>query len=153
MGLKENIELVKARFNAVNAHDWKRFQGLYADSTVWQDAGLDKTIKGSAAVRRRLEAFALGFPDLRWELTRVFGQGEWICAEFTFTGNHRGPLPFPHSESIAATKKSVRIGACGVYRIDGDRIAESHVYFDRSRILAQLGIESPKKRTQNRPAD
>ncbi|MDA4136089.1 MAG: ester cyclase [Thaumarchaeota archaeon] len=142
---KKNEQLVRARFDAVNAHDWKRFQGLYSDSTVWQDAGLAKAIKGSTAVRKRLEAFAKGFPDFRWQLDRVFGQGEWMCAEFTFTGSHSGPLPFAGMRFLPVTKKSIRISACGVYRIQEGKIVESHVYFDRSRILAQLGIQSPKK--------
>ena len=139
MSLDENTQLVKARFDAVNAHDWKRFQGLYSDLTVWSDAGLDKPIKGSAAVRKRLEAFEKGFPDFRWELDRVFGQGEWMCAEFTFTGSHGGPLPFSNAKSVPVTKKPIRIQACGVYRIVEGKIVESHVYFDCSRILAQLG--------------
>jgi len=142
---KQNVQLVKARFDAVNAHDWKRFQGLYSDSTIWYDAGLEKPIKGSTAVRKRLEAFAKGFPDFRWQLDRVFGQGEWMCAEFTFTGSHGGPLPFADTRSVPVTKKSIRISACGVYRIQESKIIESHVYFDCSRILTQLGVESPNK--------
>ncbi len=140
MSLDENIRLVKARFDAVNAHDWKRFQGLYSDATVWSDAGLDKQINGSTAVRKRLEAFEKGFPDFRWELDRVFGQGQWMCAEFTFTGNHGGPLPFSNAKSIPVTKKPIRIQACGVYKIVENKIVESHVYFDTCRILAQLGV-------------
>jgi steroid delta-isomerase-like uncharacterized protein len=141
----QNVQLIKARFDAVNAHDWKRFQGLYSDSTVWYDAGLEKPIKGSTAVRKRLEAFAKGFPDFRWKLDRVFGQGEWMCAEFTFTGSHGGPLPFADTRAVPVTKKSIRISACGVYRIQESKIVESHVYFDYFRILTQLGIKSPNK--------
>lgn len=140
MSLRENTRLVRARFDAVNAHDWKRFQGLYSASTVWSDAGLDKPIKGSVAVRKRLEAFAKGFPDFRWKLDRVFGQDEWMCAEFTFTGRHGGPLPLSGAASSPVTNKSIRVEGCGVYRIVGNKIVESHVYFDSSRILAQLGV-------------
>ena len=142
---KKNTQVVKARFDAVNAHDWKRFQGLYSDSTVWYDAGLDKPIKGSAAVRKRLEAFVKGFPDFQWQLDRVFGQGELMCAEFTFTGTHGGPLPFADTQSVPVTNKSIRISGCGVYRIQEGKIVESRVYFDYFRILTQLGIQSPKK--------
>ncbi|MGH9920982.1 MAG: nuclear transport factor 2 family protein, partial [Nitrososphaerales archaeon] len=62
MSLKENLALIRARYEAVNAHDWKRLQGLYADSILWNDSCLDQPIKGSLAVRRRFEAFARGFP-------------------------------------------------------------------------------------------
>lgn len=142
--LEKNTQLVKARFDAVNAHDWARFQGLYSASTTWHDSGLDKPIKGSAAVRKRLEAFAAGFSDFRWQLDRVFGQGEWMCAEFTFTGTHGGPLPFAGVRSVPVTNGSIHIGGCGVYRIQEGKIVESHVYFDVLGILTQLGIQSPK---------
>ena len=34
---KGNLELIQARYEAVNAHDVGRFQGFYADSVVWRD--------------------------------------------------------------------------------------------------------------------
>src|SRR5580704_17399784 len=109
MSLKENLALIRARYEAVNAHDWKRLQGLYADSILWNDSGLDEPIKGSLAVRRRFVAFARGFPDFRWDLDRLFGQGELMCAEFTFTGTHNGPLPFSNAGSTPVTKKLIRV--------------------------------------------
>ncbi|MCZ6702650.1 MAG: nuclear transport factor 2 family protein, partial [Ignavibacteria bacterium] len=51
---KENLKLIEARYDAVNAQDWDRFQGFYADSIVWNDSGLPAPIKGPTAVRKRL---------------------------------------------------------------------------------------------------
>ncbi|MDA4116642.1 MAG: ester cyclase [Thaumarchaeota archaeon] len=140
MGLKENLALIRARYDAVNAHDWERLQGFYDDSVLWNDSGLDKPIKGSLAVRKRFVAFAKGFPDFRWDLDRLFGQGELMCAEFTFTGTHSGPLPFSKEGSTPVTKKLIRVQGSGVYRVQGSKIVESRVYFDRLAVLNQLGI-------------
>ncbi|HUI01243.1 MAG TPA: ester cyclase [Nitrososphaerales archaeon] len=144
MSLKENLALIRARYEAVNAHDWKRLQTLYADSILWNDSGLDEPINGSLAVRRRFEAFARGFPDFRWDLDSLFGQGELMCAEFTFRGTHGGPLPFSSAGSAPVTKKPIRVQGSGVYRVQGGKIVESRVYFDRLAVLDQLGI-GPKK--------
>lgn len=39
MSVRENLQLIKARYEAVNAHDLNKFQAFYADSIVWHDPG------------------------------------------------------------------------------------------------------------------
>ena len=116
MEVEENLQLIRARYDAVNAYDLDRFQGFYTDSTVWNDPGLPAPITGASAVRERLDVLTTAFPDLHWKLDRIFGQGENVCAEFTFTGTHRGVLPDnTGEESVSATNKPVQIEACGIY--------------------------------------
>ena len=33
----DTLKLIEARYEAVNAHDWDRFQRFYADSIFWDD--------------------------------------------------------------------------------------------------------------------
>src|SRR5438132_1262116 len=93
MKTRNKLELIRARYKAVNAHDLDTFQGFYAGSVLWTDPGLTRSIKGPPGVRKRLETLITAFPDLHWELNRIFGQGAYVCAQFTFTGTHRGMLP------------------------------------------------------------
>ena len=147
MGTKENINLIKARYEAVNAHDLDRFQGFYDKSIVWDDPGLPAAIKGPAAVRRRLEALTTSFPDLQWKLGRIFSQGEDICAEFTFKGTHKGALLDARSKrSLPASNQRIQIQAVGVYTIRGNKIVDSRIYFD----LASLKSQIQRKRTRKR---
>lgn len=134
--LAENRKLIEARYEAVNAHDWDRFQGFYADTITWDDPGLDEPIRGPKAVRERLEAWAAAFPDLEWRLDRLFTQGDLVCAEFTFLGTHEGELAAPGGRTIPATQRAVDLGAVGVYRVRGDRIVESAIYFDLGKLHA-----------------
>ena len=136
---KENLKLIEARYDAINVHDWDRFQRFYADSIVWNESGLPAPIKGSTAVRKRLETLATAFPDLHWKLDRIFGHREYVCAEFTFTGTHRGVLPDNRGDKlIPATNKSIRIQACGVYTVRAGKIIESKIYFDFGNLKSQI---------------
>ena len=137
--VEENLQLIRARYDAVNAHDLDRFQGFYTGSTVWSDPGLPAPITGASAVRERLEVLTTAFPDLHWKLDRIFGQGESVCAEFTFTGTHRGALPDnTGEESFSATSKPVQIQACGVYVVREGKIIDSRIYFDFGQLASQI---------------
>jgi steroid delta-isomerase-like uncharacterized protein len=139
MGATENIKLIKARYEAVNAHDFDKFQGFYGSSIAWQDPGLPAAIKGPVAVRRRLEDLTTTFPDLKWKLGRIFSQGEHVSAEFTFTGTHKGTHTDKRSkQSLRATNQKIRIEAVGVYTIRNNKIVDSKIYFDLGSLNAQL---------------
>jgi steroid delta-isomerase-like uncharacterized protein len=139
MEVEENLQLIRARYDAVNAHDLDAFQGFYADSIVWSDPGLPTPITGARSVRERLEELTTAFPDLHWELDKIFGQGENVCAEFTFTGTHRGVLPDNRDEkSFPATNKPVRIQAGGVYVVREGKIVNSRIYFDFGSLISQI---------------
>jgi len=139
MGTNDNLSLIKARYEAVNGHDFEKFQGFYDKSIVWEDPGLAAPIKGPAAVRRRLEEWVGSFPDLKWKLGRIFSQDEDVCAEFTFTGTLKGKLKDPRGQTaLSATNKKILIRAVGVYTVRRNKIVDSKIYFDFGNLRAQL---------------
>ena len=101
---KANLELIQARYEAVNAHDLDRFQSFYTDHVVWRDPGTPRPVKGPSAVRKRLETWISAVPNLKWTLEDLFGEGDRLCAQFTFSGTHRGAL----------TDSRVRVRGSGV---------------------------------------
>jgi steroid delta-isomerase-like uncharacterized protein len=132
---KANRELIQARYEAVNAHDFERFQSFYADSVVWRDPGLARPVRGPRAVRRRLETWAAVVPNLKWRLDDLFGEGDRVCAQFTFTGSHEGALTDGRGNELAPTNRTIRLQGVGVYSIDEGKIVDSRIYFD----LGQFG--------------
>jgi len=149
MGSRENLKLIKARYDAVNAHDLEKFQSFYDNSIVWEDPGLSGAIKGPAAVSKRLKTLTRSFPDLQWKLGRIFSQGEDVCAEFTFTGTHKGALADNSGrKSIAATNQRIQIQAVGVYVVRGNKIVDSKIYFDFGSLKSQL--QQKRKRPRKR---
>ena len=127
---KANLDLIRARYDAVNAHDFDRFQGFYADDVVWRDPATPRAAKGPRAVRRRLEAWAAAVPDLKWQLEDLFGEGDKLCAEFTFTGRHRGPLADGRGNELPGTGKAVKVPGVGVYVVRDGKIVDSRIWFD-----------------------
>ncbi len=127
---KSNLALIQARYEAVNAHDLDRFQSFYADRVVWRDPATARPAKGPRAVRRRLETWIGAVPNLKWNLDELFGEGDRLCAQFTFTGTHRGPLLDGRGNELAPGRKGLRIRGAGVYVIDAGKIVDSSIYFD-----------------------
>ena len=127
---KANLDLIVARYEAVNAHDFDRFQGFYADDVVWRDPATPRPAKGPRAVRKRLETWAAAVPNLRWHLDELFGEGDRLCAQFTFSGTHRGPLADGRGNELGPSGRAVKIPGVGVYVIRDGKIADSRIYFD-----------------------
>lgn len=136
---KGNRQLIEARYEAVNAHDFERFQSFYADAVVWRDPGLARPAKGPRAVRRRLEAWTDSVPNLKWQLDDLFGEGDKLCAEFTFTGTHRGPVKDGRGNELAPTNRAVRVPGVGVYVIQDGKIVDSRIWFDLGGFRATRG--------------
>ena len=151
MSNKGNLKLIKARYEAVNSHDFEKFQSFYDKSISWEDPHLERAVKGPAAVRRRLESLTGAFPDLKWELGRIFTEGENVCAEFTFTGTHRGKLD-NRGRAISASNQRIRIPAVGVYTVRGNKIVDSKIYYSFEDLKKQPGKakaaarKTPRKR-------
>lgn len=138
MSNKGNLKLIKARYEAVNSHDFEKFQSFYDKSISWDDPHLERGVKGPAAVRRRLEDLTGAFPDLKWELGRIFTEGENVCAEFTFTGTHRGKLD-NRGRAISASNQRIRIPAVGVYTVRGNKIVDSKIYYSFDDLKRRAG--------------
>lgn len=127
---KATLDLIRARYDAVNAHDVERFQGFYAKSVVWRDPALARSVKGPNAVGGRLESWIAAVPNLQWTLDELFGEGDRLCAQFTFTGTHKGVLNDGRGNELGATSRRLRVAGAGVYVVQDGKIVDSRIYFD-----------------------
>jgi predicted ester cyclase len=139
---KANLDLIAARYEAVNAHDVDRFKSFYSDSILWRDPGTARAAKGPSAVGRRLEAWIAAVPNLKWTLDELFGEGDRLCAQFTFTGTHKGVVADSRGNQLVPTDQRLRIPAVGVYVVDGRKIVDSHIYFDLAPFRGASRTES-----------
>ncbi|MFQ6012848.1 MAG: ester cyclase [Thermoplasmata archaeon] len=139
MSVEENERVIDRADEAFNAQEWDRYFELFAESVVWHSPS-PEPLKGRAALREAFEGFVAAFPDTRIKKERSFGQGDWVCREYTFAGTHTGPLKGPDGETIPATNKPVRLQGCGVYKVEGGEITETRDYFDQLGFMAQLGL-------------
>ena len=140
MSVEENLRVIDSAIDAFNAHDWDRFIGLHAESVIDYDPAIPEPRKGRAALRQSIQDLVTAFPDLHGRKERSFGHGDWVSAEFTMTGTHKGPLPGPGGQMIPATNKPFRGKEAIVFKLEGGEITEVHEYYDLLGMMAQLGL-------------
>ena len=93
---------------------------------------------GSADVDRdeleRLERqFHAAFPDAQHSIDDLIAEGDRVVLRTTARATHRGTF-----EGIAPTGRTVEFTGLVVYRIQGDRIAESWGEIDFLRLMREL---------------
>ncbi len=134
--------MVDTVLEAINRRDWTRFANLYSDSSVQYSPDRRQPIKGQRAIREYIENHVRAFPDVRLEKIRSFGQGDWVCLEFSWMGTHKGTLPGDNGDTIPATNRSVRLQETVLIQIRDGKIVEVHEYFDQLALMEQLGMNA-----------
>jgi steroid delta-isomerase-like uncharacterized protein len=91
---------------------------------------------GRAGVRPKIEALRSAFPDLRFLLEALIGEGALVAARSVWRGTHTGAF-----QGIAATGKEVQVAAMDFYRIEEGRVVEHWDNVDQLGLLRQLGVD------------
>ncbi len=122
---------------ALNDRDWDAYGREYSSDLVVEAPGLKSS--GRDARVKWVQDLIVAFPDGHATVNRVFGSGEWACAELVFAGTHLGPLASGDGV-VAPTHRTVRFPYCLVIRVQDGQVAELHEYFDQVELLTQLGL-------------
>jgi ketosteroid isomerase-like protein len=128
---QENVEIVKASFDAWNTGDLDAIRRVYVeDGMVETDfTMLSGTFEGDDPIGRWVAEQREAWAQLRWELDRIFEVGDAVVSFY---------------RTIAVGRKSgIRVvrELAGVYRIRDGKIASERVYLDRSAALKAVGLE------------
>jgi len=136
----ESLRVIDDIENAQKTNDWKRFADLHAENVVLHSPDSPTPIKGRDAVVNWYRGFFTAFPDMNPARTSAITQGEWVAAEYTVTGTHKGPLQGPGGTTIPPTHKRITMANASWYQVRDGKIAEVHEYFDLAGFMAQLGL-------------
>ena len=130
---------VAARFvEAFNAHDEGRIRELNAEAAVFEAPG-DVHIEGREATTQYAMAWLRAFPDARLTVNNELVDGDWVTQEFTFDGMHEDTLSSP-SGDLPATHRRLRGRGVQVFRVEGNTVADTRLYFDQVQVMTQLGL-------------
>jgi steroid delta-isomerase-like uncharacterized protein len=140
MTMEANQRVADVFVDAFNRRDWDRVTNLHAESVVYWTPDNAEPKTGRAAIRDLFVGYTSAFPDARNQKERAFGQGDWICAAYVFTGTHMGPLTGPDGRLVQGTKKYVRVPWVSMYNLAGGQITEWHAYWDALGMWVQLGF-------------
>ena len=102
------IKMVEAFFEAWNAQDWDRWAALHAEDVYHAGPDHPHPLVGREAVLAAHKGLGGVFPDFRYDLTRLFANGDLVCAEWVLAATHRGPLPGPGGKA-EATGRPVKV--------------------------------------------
>ena len=123
---------------AFNDHDESRIRELNAENSVIEAPG-DVRVEGREAATQYGMAWLNAFPDARLNVTNELVSGDWVVQEFTFEGTHEGTLSGPAGD-IPATHRRLNGRGVQIFRVEGDAVVDTRLYFDQVQIMTQLGL-------------
>jgi steroid delta-isomerase-like uncharacterized protein len=131
-------DVVDQALDAFNAHDAERIRALYAEDAVFTAPG-EVELKGPDAITEYAMSWLRAFPDARISVQLTLEDGSSVAERITFEGTHTDTLAGPDGD-IPATHRRLSGRGLEVFRIEGGKIAEEHLYFDQVQVLTQLGL-------------
>jgi steroid delta-isomerase-like uncharacterized protein len=124
--------------DAFNAHDEERIRELNAENAVFEAPG-DVKVEGRDGATEYAMAWLRAFPDARITVHNELAAGDWVVQEFTFSGTHEGTLMSP-AGAIPATQKTLNGRGVQIFRVEGETVADTRLYFDQVQVMTQLGL-------------
>lgn len=123
---------------------------LHVIDEVIAPAGIDHQHPNEPSFAQHLKetvvAMRTAFPDLRFEVIQMLGEGEWVACYSIMTGTNTGelgrqlilspqaPLPMP------PTGKTIRVPHLHMIRFQDSRSSELFHLMDVMAMVAQLGL-------------
>ena len=134
-----DAQSVGARFiKAFNAHDEDQIRALNAENVVFEAPG-DIHLEGREAATQYAMEWISSFPDAHITVHNELAAGDWVVQEFSFEGTHTAPMQSPMGE-IPATNRSLKGRGVQIFRIEGDAVVDTRLYFDQVQVMTQLGL-------------
>jgi predicted ester cyclase len=134
-----DAQAVGAQFvEAFNAHDEARIRELNAENAVFEGPG-DVNLRGRDAATEYAMSWLNAFPDAQVTVHHELAAGDWVVQEFTFTGTHTATMQSPMGE-IPPTNRSLKGRGVQIFRVEGDVVVDTRLYFDQMDVVTQLGL-------------
>ena len=123
---------------AFNGHDEDAIRKLNDENVVFEAPG-DIHIEGRDGATEYAMTWLRAFPDARLTVKNELSDGNWVAQEFTFEGTHEGTLSSPAGD-IPATHKRLDGRGVQLFKVDGDVVTDTRLYFDQVQVMTQLGM-------------
>jgi len=133
MSVEQNKKIVHRMFDEVmNKKDFSLVREFVADNYVNHDM---PGAVGPEGMKKMIENFFDGFPDMRIRLDEVIGDGDSVATRGEWTGTHSGNFM-----GIAATGKKVKVKFIDFWRLENGKAVENWVQMDIPGLMQQLGV-------------
>jgi len=132
MSIDSNKALARKFIELSAAGDETGLENLFDSRALFHHAGLsDLNVKN---YRKLDEDNHKAFPDLRWTIDELIGEGDYVVARTTFRGTQKGPL-----QSISPSNRQVVLPMVLIFRLANGRISELWAEYDQLNLMVQIG--------------
>lgn len=136
-----NVAAVQSGFDKFNAKDWKGVTATYTDdAAIYEQISADD-VDGGRAIGKYFAELGKAFPNGQQKVEALWGAGDFVVAESTFTGTNDGPLPRMGLKK--GTKKAVTLRQAHVFRLDGGKVLQHWIFGNGLAVGVQLGLITP----------
>jgi steroid delta-isomerase-like uncharacterized protein len=138
MGVSENKALVRRFYEEV----WDRGNvdfaaEVFADDYIRHDLRPTQALPGGAGMAKLAADFRSAFPDARWRVDLVFGEGDLVAARWTATGTFLGQWG-----AVSPTGRAATFSGVNLYRFGTDgKVAELWNHRDDLGFMEQIGAQ------------
>ena len=146
----KNLDAVKAVFSAIEKKSEKDFLAALADDVEIDGFIHLQTVKDKEEGKKFLKAVTTAFPDVKIEVKNAWAIGDYVLAEYTVTGTHKGQLG-----EIKPTNRKVSFSAADITKVKGGKLARAWTYSNGIELMTQLGQFEPgaPPKDGGKPAD
>ncbi len=130
--------IAREAVEAFNASDWKRTRAILTPDYVYNELGTQRRIEGPDAVVAAMQGWKHAMSDAAGTVTNALFSGNTVTLQVTWEATHDGPLEGPMGTIPASGRRQVT-PAAWIFTFEGEKIKESHHYFDMMTLLTQIG--------------
>ncbi len=130
--------IAREAVEAFNASDWERSKAILTPDYVYNELGTQRRIEGPEEVVAAMQVWKEAMPDVVGTVTNTFVSGNTVTLQVTWEGTQTGPLEGPMGTIPASGRRQVT-PAAWIFTFEGEKIKESHHYFDMMTLLTQIG--------------
>jgi len=139
MSEQENIQVIQANFEALNANDADTFRQLRAADFVAEVPGVPTPLNVEQTWMFN-EGYLAAFSDVHLDVTLTIAQGNYVVAHYTATGTHTGQMRTSTGSPMPATGKKFAVKGCSTYELKGGKISRQWDFADMISLFSQLGL-------------
>lgn len=133
MSVEQHLETVRRLVDRfVNEGDLAAADAIFADDCV-NHPPLPDAPGNRDSIKRFVEELRGAFPDMRYDIVHLFGDGDLVALNLQGIGTHRGAW-----RGIAPTGRRVHIAAISVFTFRDGRIVARHNITDLGGVLRQI---------------
>ncbi|MBI4538661.1 MAG: nuclear transport factor 2 family protein [Gemmatimonadetes bacterium] len=122
-----------------NRHDWDALARLWAEDAECRVPG-GKVLRGGREWASYSRETILPFSDARVLVHQAIVEGNAVVQESSLIATHDGPLQAPYGRVVEPTGRRLVIPYVEIFRIEGDLVGDTHLYFDPAEPMRQIGL-------------